>query len=535
MANLASSVPIFKLHTELLLEIFSVNARIVIPYRNPGAVRKPQASDPRHRHRFSSLTITVRSSQVCGEWRKIILGDPLLWGSCIDFRVLAQKEDNWREEILRRTGDSLLSVVVNLDRNSAALSKFFSALLNHHWTRIRHLYIPARVGQFQVRELWNALARPAPHLQSFHVYLLHPLPDVLDSDVSFLFSGNAPSLRYFRAPYMYFNLRTPWLPQIRELETKQSFTVAELLDAYARMPLLEILSVALNGSDLAGQSNNLTQASLPRLEEISVTGAIDACLTLLEHIAPAPGCLLSMRSHQNGIHLTTMTSTDFVASARRVFSTYVESYFNHHHLTGKLIFSIYPSHLSFIELDNNHTLLEVGFPSIRSQGFRQHSSISDLLRAISSCRFSGVTQLFIHGTAVPRYPTSTILLSAFHSVKALKASLKTLQTLFEVPSGITLDNTAPVLPLLQTLEVMPERRLDVFMTEIQSIILPFLASRKEAGFPIRFLDLDLLTHPLKLTHPFNLGSLLGGMTGITLLWHEEGEVREYLVGSELSD
>ncbi|KAF8965023.1 hypothetical protein BDZ97DRAFT_2058152, partial [Flammula alnicola] len=219
MGNSASSVPIFKLPTELLLEIFSMNARMDIP----SSFERFGLYDPRYENRFSSLTITVRSSHVCGEWRKIILGDPLLWGSCIDFRVLAQKKDHWMEEILRRTGDSLLSVVVNLDRNSAALSKFFSALLKHHWTRIRHLYIPSRLEQFAFGELWNALVRPAPHLQSFHIYLSHPLPDVLGSSDSrsFLFSGNAPSLRSFRASYIHFNLHTPWLPQIRELEAKQ--------------------------------------------------------------------------------------------------------------------------------------------------------------------------------------------------------------------------------------------------------------------------------------------------------------------------
>ncbi|KAF8963098.1 hypothetical protein BDZ97DRAFT_1920004 [Flammula alnicola] len=189
MANLASKVPIFKLHIELLSEIFS--ATMVLP-------------PPHHDFdRFnSSLKTSRRSSQVCSHWQEIILRQSILWGSCIDFTALEQEKGDWREEVLRRTGNSLLSI---------------SAIMNV--TR----YPPGLRRHFDFHELWHACARPTPHLKSFEFSPLYlPPPDPAHA------------------------LVIPITPPGHHAP----LGVMELLEALTRMPPLETLVVALKESDL---------------------------------------------------------------------------------------------------------------------------------------------------------------------------------------------------------------------------------------------------------------------------------------------
>ncbi|KDR80339.1 hypothetical protein GALMADRAFT_153974, partial [Galerina marginata CBS 339.88] len=54
--------------------------------------------------RYSPLNTVRLTSQVCSHWREIILGSPIIWASTIELQILRQKSDNWRKEVMRRTG-----------------------------------------------------------------------------------------------------------------------------------------------------------------------------------------------------------------------------------------------------------------------------------------------------------------------------------------------------------------------------------------------------------------------------------------------
>src|SRR6266567_3695438 len=57
-----------------------------------------------------SLVTARHTSQVCTSWRSLILPSSSLWANTINLKHLDQKNHNWRREILKRTGDSPISV-----------------------------------------------------------------------------------------------------------------------------------------------------------------------------------------------------------------------------------------------------------------------------------------------------------------------------------------------------------------------------------------------------------------------------------------
>lgn len=52
-----------------------------------------------------ALTVTRYSSQVCREWCRVLLESPTIWAISLDLQRLNQANDDWQNEILRRTGD----------------------------------------------------------------------------------------------------------------------------------------------------------------------------------------------------------------------------------------------------------------------------------------------------------------------------------------------------------------------------------------------------------------------------------------------
>ncbi|KAF8910202.1 hypothetical protein CPB84DRAFT_1764891, partial [Gymnopilus junonius] len=64
------------------------------------------------------MTIARRTSQVCNMWRTVMLDSPSLWANIIDLR---QSQGHWREEVIRRTGTSPLSIRGYFDGSNGSL------------------------------------------------------------------------------------------------------------------------------------------------------------------------------------------------------------------------------------------------------------------------------------------------------------------------------------------------------------------------------------------------------------------------------
>ncbi|KDR70523.1 hypothetical protein GALMADRAFT_144794 [Galerina marginata CBS 339.88] len=55
-----------------------------------------------------ALTFTRIYSQVCRAWRGAALDSTFIWGKLIDLDVLDKGADEWRSEVVKRSGDSPL-------------------------------------------------------------------------------------------------------------------------------------------------------------------------------------------------------------------------------------------------------------------------------------------------------------------------------------------------------------------------------------------------------------------------------------------
>ncbi|KDR77727.1 hypothetical protein GALMADRAFT_411780 [Galerina marginata CBS 339.88] len=83
-----------QLNRDLLWQIFSLNAEI-----------GPLEPEP---HDIPAIHTLRHTSQVCSAWRDLALDCRSLWARVIDFNCLRHEE--WRDEVLRRTATSPLSV-----------------------------------------------------------------------------------------------------------------------------------------------------------------------------------------------------------------------------------------------------------------------------------------------------------------------------------------------------------------------------------------------------------------------------------------
>lgn len=122
--------PISKLNRDLLWNIFRVISDINFS-------KYDRVPDGARRH--SSLTTLHICSQVCTYWRNLILDSSFLWGNYIDLDFLTQDRGKWRNEVLQRTGDALLSVysankIIKLHTKGHA---FLMYLIQYHWARVQ--------------------------------------------------------------------------------------------------------------------------------------------------------------------------------------------------------------------------------------------------------------------------------------------------------------------------------------------------------------------------------------------------------------
>jgi len=141
--------PISKCTDDVLLKIFSINGDINRPFYCEKV------------HETSPISITRRSSQVCKEWRQLILRSPSLWGKLLDLNDLNPGIGRWREEVLRRTKQAMLHVRVALDPAQPAATSLLFDILDKKWSTIRNLEVLVFRRGYYDDKRWLAIHRPS--------------------------------------------------------------------------------------------------------------------------------------------------------------------------------------------------------------------------------------------------------------------------------------------------------------------------------------------------------------------------------------
>ncbi|KDR76567.1 hypothetical protein GALMADRAFT_246963 [Galerina marginata CBS 339.88] len=441
-----------------------------------------QPSTDRTRSVFgrSALNNLRRLSQVCASWRELLLASSSLWGMALELNQLSQKTCHWRNEVLRRTGDSLLDIHCHIcTKDIGVLEQFVKFLLDEHWPRIRSLDIDLNKansttkGEEFVRETIDAFQKPAINLKSFRVNLdIHSVKMFTLK----LFADQAPLLQEFWVHSFRVHPRRPWFYNLRVLHITCLWTAHELLNTLASMPLLEVL-VFNEDHDYGGtmldppvvNKDSLARAVLPQLKELKVDMGTSLAkhLAVLERLIPAPGLHFGLTSGPLG-----PTPADLVAF-QRVIGSYLQLAFKNELPRDLQVVMTEDYILVYLSKDSGGFKLELEFD-------HDVPDITILLEPITSISLEYSTKLTISIRGIAPAATdsalSRILLSS-PSIKELHVTSYGLNLLLSLSTSP--DNTLfPVLELL---------RLDG-LQEVRPV-LDFLSRRYIQEAPIKCLDL----------------------------------------------
>ncbi|CAA7271437.1 unnamed protein product [Cyclocybe aegerita] len=174
------------------------------------------------------------SSQVCAVWRAIILKSSTLWASVLDLECLNQINEDWRNEVLRRTGQALLSLRGLIDGENEKIRSWFSSVVAENWDRIQQLDVtlsPATDHNCQAVS-WMFLVQPSKYLRRFCLNIRPPTSTAICTQG------------------ITYPLQGPWLSQLRQLSLSQPNprsipSTYHLLDILRTMPLLESLQLTI--------------------------------------------------------------------------------------------------------------------------------------------------------------------------------------------------------------------------------------------------------------------------------------------------
>ncbi|KAF8889208.1 hypothetical protein CPB84DRAFT_1826665 [Gymnopilus junonius] len=245
-----------------------------------------------------ALNATRRTSQVCKEWRDILLDSPAIWGRLLDLGSLQWGKRRWRNEVLRRSGTSsslwiLATSISEEDNAETKIKEFLFSTLQNHWERVERLVASIDVERVHPSH-WEEIYTPAPRLQVFDVELFYV--DRKYEPATSLFNNVAPFLHTFHSKYIKFGPQALCFSGLRSLHIESTtLTVAELLKALSTMPMLTALRfdsfvAAEPDSDVSLPSS----VSLPQFTRIRLWLDIVRCMRLLDRMILSRSCSLTI-------------------------------------------------------------------------------------------------------------------------------------------------------------------------------------------------------------------------------------------------
>lgn len=243
---------------------------------------------------------TVRMvSQLCREWRAVIVNSPRIWSKLIHLRLGSPNLGNWRKEVMKRTGDMLLWIRGSVGVSQEAFGDFLLKLLEEEHHRIQRVDLSIRAGLgashfrqriYQGLQTWLQL--PAPHLEKLAIKLDQGSRVAFKFELTF--ANRAPALRWFYTKDVVYLHHPQWITQLSSLEvTLETATIIkELILVLPNMVQLEELaistSIRTSGPDFQASHADSARVPLPELKDIRMSGTLHPLAFILEHLTPHP-------------------------------------------------------------------------------------------------------------------------------------------------------------------------------------------------------------------------------------------------------
>jgi len=246
-------------------------------------------------HKQHRLTTTRITSQVCRQWRQVVLSSTKMWGRLI--LIESRQKIEWIEEVMRRAGPTSL---LWIEFNSLGLLGHYESRLSllsrilQDWNRIESLTIITRSG------LWSNILDPrttsAPVLRSF--YIIDPNFLIWDEAVDVipgnLFSNSAPHLSTFFCTGFSIYSNKNLLSNLKTLHFSPE-NVDDISDVFTWAPQLERIGIdarsrcfQLQDATSCAAITSLSRAILPRLSHLKAKMSLSAFSALLSTPSPLP-------------------------------------------------------------------------------------------------------------------------------------------------------------------------------------------------------------------------------------------------------
>ncbi|KAF4622529.1 hypothetical protein D9613_009636 [Agrocybe pediades] len=402
------------------------------------------------------------ASHVCSSWRQLILSSPVIWARNINVDELNHMTDDWRSEVLRRTGDAVLSIKGTGRHLSAKSERFIVSLLRDSWHRIKYIQIClSPLSRHRSRAFSQILRTPAPNLEHFAVGNIEVVYSneqdndeveraeelVLGDDgwkyYSVSFGGKAPRLKHFSCPALLLPaVSQPWFSQVLHLECGE-INGRNLLNALPYMPNLETLHVHIT-TDLP-EIPVFSPADgiiLPRLHDVRITtySPWRVGLAILVALQPRPEFKLDF-DVQDGVGDVSIEDADAIK-----------------HVLSQLFTGTSPDlkedcHLQAVFYD---TVFEITIPQKFRLSFSTWDSLSALLGILRMplAPFYHATELNIdikYSVVNPHSDTMAQFFSSLTLVHSLKTDMETLVYIHKL--SLRYDDTH-LLPSLRHLELL---------------------------------------------------------------------------------
>lgn len=437
----------------------------------------------------TALETTRRTAQVCHAWREMMLNTPALWGNLIDLDRLRRTSREWRLEILRRSGNALLSLKAEsaIAAAPSPISQFFFEILDSEWHRIKRLHVRSVICSAELSD-WAPIFRPAPQLKTCVLHLATPkvIRHLEERAPGPLLASKAPMLQELDARLFKFDMHAPWMHNLRSLHIGSPFTLCEILTALGMAPNLERLYVN-DISDLSTQSPHHA-VSLPSLCQLTLIVRIRACICVLDYLDIPPSCALiyslpKIRNPQE-IEQDTFSHSIHVVSkfAVRHLQKCVPQYMALYYDRNSILFRA-GCHLNDIKF----TFYISCDPHINLPTY----VTTTLLHALTLHEFAHTTKLQLRIHDLLPSEAFAPFLACFASVEEVDINERAIAHLTDATNtlqGITEDEKHRVLfPVLKALKVA--KLASLYVRCSTGVMMRFVRARRDAGLPLAVLDL----------------------------------------------
>ena len=241
--------------------------------------------------------LTARhTSQVCKLWRSIMLSSPRVWANVLNFRYLQQKDNTWRNEVLRRTGTALLSVIGHDLKKDAPGINFFLSLVSQKARRIRRILTSTK-GDHQgvAYDLsWTSIfLQEVPHLEiACFTYYNAQGYSGLNKSLSkiVLFNNKRSKIHTLILRGFQLFLPGPWNATIRRLEIEMGIIEHPFILSLNCMRQLESLYI----KKLRIMEDPEEEVKIPNIRQFYFENNLRSAAVLLDLMLPTEGSTSSI-------------------------------------------------------------------------------------------------------------------------------------------------------------------------------------------------------------------------------------------------